>query len=71
MEEKITKKEKRFFWVGLSAGIVGSFVTNILTNYIFEFKNEPTLINLLGMLIFTLIFFILLVYLNKQIKKNK
>lgn len=71
MNNKISKKERRIFWVGILAGMVGGITGNLLVGYIFEWYNKPSYINLIGVIVFTLIFLGLLIWINKQIIKNK
>jgi len=73
---KTTKKDKRIFWAGALAGIIGGFVGNLYAGYLFRFSDDITnkrsiLVNLTGTIIYTLIFFSIIYFANKQININK
>ncbi len=74
-KQKPNKKDKRIFWAGVTTGIVGGLLGNIWVEYFFRFFDNPNIksnwINCIAILIFTLILFGLLFWINKQIKINK
>lgn len=67
---KFCKKEKLMFWSGALVGIVGGFIGNILSSYMFQFSKKPNLIDAIAVILFTIIFLTILFFINKQIKKN-
>ncbi len=71
MTKKINKKDKGIFWVGALTGIVGGLTGNLWAGYFFELSNNPNWVNFFAVIIFTIILFGLLFYINNQIKKNK
>lgn len=68
---KLTKKDKIIFWIGASTGIVGGLIGNVWAGYFFKFSDSKSWIDCLGVIIFTVILFGLLLYINKQIKNLK
>ena len=67
---KFEKKEKVIFWSAILAGMAGGIIGNILVGYIFSFRDNPTLINSIGVIIFTAIFFGLIFFVRNKIKQN-
>lgn len=75
-KQKVTKKEKRIFWSGALTGIVGGFIGSLLIGYLFRLSDDIInhkngLVDILGVILFTSIFFAILFFINKQIKLNK
>ncbi|HTZ42155.1 MAG TPA: hypothetical protein VMC07_03045 [Candidatus Omnitrophota bacterium] len=75
-QQKVTNKEKKIFWAGVSAGLIGGLVGNIYTGYLFAFSNDikskiNPLTDAIGVLILTIIFFGILFFINYQINKKK
>ena len=67
---RITKKEKRIFWAGVSTGIVGGIIGNLWVGDIFEMLHYPNYVNGFAVVIFSAILLGLLLWVNKQIKRN-
>lgn len=75
-KQKTTKKERRIFWSGALTGIVGGIIGNLFVGYLFRLSDNITnhknlLVDLSGTIFFTLLFFAVLFFINKQIKLNK
>jgi len=67
---KWTKKETLMFWLSALVGLVSGLVSGATLAYIFSFGENPSIINLVGAIIFTLILIRLIFWIRKQIKKN-
>ena len=66
-----TKNEITIFWAASSVGILGGIITNFLVGYFFQFQNTPSIINLLGTIIFAIMFIFFFKYMVKQMRRIK
>jgi uncharacterized membrane protein YeaQ/YmgE (transglycosylase-associated protein family) len=64
MTNKITKKEKKMFWAGISMGISGGIIGSLFANIVMELLSKQNESNTYLWILFAITFIILIIFLN-------
>ena len=65
-----TKKEKLMFWLSALVGLVSGLISGATLAYIFSLRENASIINLVGAIIFIALLIWIIFSIKKQIQKN-